>query len=55
MKPNKKDFNSVAEYYQAMAYYCAEMAEAVSRGIKADEYLLLAEEFQELADELNDQ
>ena len=55
MKPNKEEFNSISDYYQAMAYYCAEMAETVSRGIKADEYLLLAEEFQELADELNDQ
>ena len=55
MKPNKEEFNSISDYYQAMAYYCAEMAEETARGIKADEYLLLAEEFQELADELNDQ
>lgn len=54
MKPNKKDFNSVAEYYQAMAYYCAEMAETVG-GIRSDEYYIRAEEYQELADELNDQ
>ena len=54
MKPNKEEFKSVAEYYQAMAYYCAEMAETVS-GIKSDEYYMRAEEFQELADELNDQ
>ena len=52
MKPNKKDFNSVAEYYQAMAYYCAEMAEILKRGLKAEEFILAAEGFQDLADEL---
>ena len=51
MKPNKEEFKSVAEYYQAMAYYCAEMAETFF-GQKADEYYMRAEEYQDLADEL---
>ena len=53
MKPNKKDFNSVSEYYQAMAYYCAEIAETLPAK-KANEYYMKAEEYQELADSSNE-
>ena len=50
-KPIKKDFKTLSDYYQAMAYYCAEMAELVTSK-KAGEYYSLAEEYQQLADDL---
>ena len=53
-KPKQSEFKSKAEFYQAMAYFCADQAELASTERQKEKWYESAQSYEDAAEELEE-